>query len=199
MPESIKPDKKYVTKRLIVTLVSILLTVALLAGIASLIAAKEESSPAVFLAIWLVGAGIFLFFSLLSVPLTLLWVKNLNYVVLEDRITVYKGILSKTQNEIPLRAVTDFVLQRSLLDRWLGIGAILIQTAGQSPSASGFEGKLVGLRDYETLHNDLREKILGPVSPVERDFDGRKDTTVQSTLQEILSELRAIRENTARH
>ena len=49
---------------------------------------------------------------------------------------------------------------------FLNIGAIKIQTAGQSLSPSGYEGKLSGLIEYGHLHADLREKIkhLHPVT-----------------------------------
>ena len=88
-----------------------------------------------------------------------LWIKNLAYVIEEDRITVHKGILTKIQQNIPYRAITDFMLHRSLHDRFLGIGAIRIQTAGQTQTMTGYEGQLAGLVQWNDLLQQLREKV----------------------------------------
>ena len=80
-------------------------------------------------------------------------------------------------------------------DRILGIGTIIIQTAGQS--AEGYEGNSSGLLDYGPLHSDLREKLkfLHPISesattsePINQNDD--------SVLIQILEELKEIRKNT---
>ena len=131
----------------------------------------------------------------ISAPIIILWIKNLSYYIEDDRITIYKGILTKQQQNIPYRAITDFILHRSLFDRFLGIGAIRIQTAGQSRTATGYEGQLSGLVEWDDLHQQLRGK-LKPLHPIaEATTVAEKTTPISSDekLQQILEELKAIR------
>ena len=44
-------------------------------------------------------------------------------------IPIYYNLTKKEQN-IPYRSITDFVLKRGPFDRYLGIGTIQVQTAG---------------------------------------------------------------------
>jgi len=196
MEETIKPDKKLFTKT-----VWVLLTVSafILAGVSIVhtiiyIADGDPNAPKV---IWIIAVIAILVMWLIVYPIAILWIRNLSYLIREDRITIHKGILTKTHQNIPYRSVTDFILQRSLYDRFLGIGSIRIQTAGQSQSATGYEGNMAGLVEYEKLHNQLREKLrmLHPVSeslttsePVEK--------SVEQILEQMLHELKAIRKNT---
>jgi len=105
---------------------------------------------------------------------------------------INKGIITKKSVSIPYSAVTDFTLSRSLYERWLEIGTIMIQTAGQSVQASGYEGKLEGLIEFESLHETLRAKVKAyrgshiaetPATPIEADTD---------VLNSILDEIKKI-------
>ena len=190
MEETIKPDKKLFTKT-----VWVLLTVSafILLGI-SIVHLIIHNAPPI---IWLIAAIVVIVMWLIAYPIAKLWIRNLAYVIQEDRITIQKGILTKTQQNIPYRSITDFILQRSLYDRILGIGSIRIQTAGQSQSPSGYEGNMAGLIQYERLHDQLRGKLqlLHPTSeslttqePVQK--------SMEKILEQMLQELKAIRENT---
>ncbi|MBC8374542.1 MAG: PH domain-containing protein [FCB group bacterium] len=88
-----------------------------------------------------------------------LWIINLKYVVDDERLVIHKGILFKKSVSIPYSAITDFTLARSLYERWLEIGTLLVQTAGQGAQAGGHEGRLEGLVEFEALHTELRAKI----------------------------------------
>jgi putative membrane protein len=118
-------------------------------------------------------------------------------VIYEDRVSIHKGILTKTVQNIPFRAITDFALVRTLYDRALGIGAIKIQTAGKSmQSGSQYEGSLSGLLDYESLHADLRSRIrkLHPASDSVTAVEAPKQEA-GNTLEEILKEVKEIRKS----
>ena len=98
---------------------------------------------------WVIG---FLVISWVVWPwVSYLWIINLKYFIEDERLVIQKGILTKKHVSIPYSAVTDFTLKRSLYERWLEIGTLLVQTAGQSVEASGYEGKLEGLTDFDTL------------------------------------------------
>ncbi len=196
MEETIKPDKKLFTKT-----VWVLLTVSafILLGVSIVhliiyIASGDPNAPPV---IWLIAAIAVTVMWLIACPIAQLWIRNLAYVIQEDRITIQKGILTKTQQNIPYRSITDFILQRSLYDRILGIGSVRIQTAGQSQSPSGYEGNMAGLIQYERLHDQLRGKLqlLHPTSESLTTQEPVQKSTEQ-ILEQMLQELKAIRENT---
>jgi len=198
MEKSLLPDKKFVTKSILVSLISSLFSFLFIGIMVHVIALSKDVGPAFFNWLWLVTALGFILTFIISIPIIILWIKNLKYIIREDRVTIHKGILTKIQKNIPLRAVTDFILERSLLDRFLGIGSIKIQTAGQSPSSStGYEGKLAGLLDYEALHDDLRKRI-GKLHPVAEATTTEEPIHVSSEtlLKQILAELKEIKKNT---
>lgn len=185
----INPDRRWVTKQwLVFGTVTVLL--ALGAAIAHLVIElvgvdNEDASLAITI-VWLaVGAAVALMW-LISVPIVLLWYRNLSYLVEEDKVIIRKGVLTKTQQNIPVNMVTDFRLQRTLYDRALGIGSILVQTAGQSANPTGYEGKLAGLTDWDGLHENLRRRIRPGATPA-------RQPSQSDPLGEILDELREIR------
>ena len=161
----------------------------LIIGILIAIFEPNEQAP-------LVLGGIFLVTQIITwvivFPLVRLWISKLSYVISDDRVTIYKGILTKTEQNIPFRAVTDFVLQRTLYDRWLNIGSVKIQTAGQSQTATGYEGVMAGLLEYERWHGELRDRmqaIHGPAGPQTTGADAAEDDLFPA----MLAELKAIR------
>ncbi|MCH7724335.1 MAG: PH domain-containing protein [Bacteroidetes bacterium] len=190
----IKPNKKLFIKQLYVllTISFLVLLVAAILQIAIPLDPKVSASN-VAVILWPITFGVIILFWLISAPIIKLWINNLSYYIDEDRITIHKGILSKIKQNVPYRAITDFQLHRSLYDRFLGIASIKLQTAGQSPTATGFEAKLSGLIDWDDLLEQLRAKVkrLYPSS-------GTLDTTGLITkendiLENILEELKGIR------
>jgi uncharacterized membrane protein YdbT with pleckstrin-like domain len=196
MITSIKPDQKLLTKNWLIlfTLTLFILLSGLLLQV--LIPLGQKTKPGEVAAIvWPIMAGIVLLLWMISVPLIVLWVKNLKYLVEEDKIVIHQGILSRVQKNIPFRAITDFTLHRSLYDRFLGIGSIRIQTAGQKQTATGYEGNLAGLRDWDTLHQGLRERVrkLHPFAESLGVMEASQLQTTKVILSQILEELKAIR------
>ena len=80
--------------------------------------------------VWIVVGSILAALWLVGAPIAWLWIRNLSYEVTDDTVVIHKGILTKVDQHIPLRMITDFRLHRSLYDRWLKIGSIDLQTAG---------------------------------------------------------------------
>ena len=191
----IKPDPKLYTKQWLV-LITVSASGVLMAALIHLIIVLADghfSNPGKLI-LWSIFLGTIALMWLISVPIINLWIKNLSYKIEDDRITIYKGFLTKVQQNIPYRAVTDFMLQRTLFDRYLGIGSVYIQTAGQSQNPTGFEGKLSGLNNFTEMHQELRNrlKLLHPkgeaVTVKEPDAAGEHEI-----LKQILAELKAIR------
>ena len=94
---------------------------------------------------------------------------------------------------MPYRAITDFQLHRSLYDRFLGIASIKVQTAGQSPTATGYEAKLSGLTEWDNLFEILRGKVkILYSSSVTPEATGSIENEY-GLLHKILEELKGIR------
>lgn len=156
----IKPDSKLFTKQIITILtVSVLIFIACLPFQIFIPFDPAVSPSEVAVILWPICGGFIFLLWALGIPLSKLWINNLTYIIEEDRIIIRKGIISKIQQNIPYRAVTDFMLHRSLYDRFLGIGSIRIQTAGQSATPTGYEANLAGLINFNELLSDLRSRI----------------------------------------
>ena len=196
MENIIKPDKRLFTKMLLILLtlsILLLVTAILLQVLVPLDETVDPKDLAVIL--WPITMLVIFFKWILFVPILTIWIKNLKYVLEEDRIIIHKGILTKLQKNIPYRAITDFVLRRSLYDRFLGIASIRIQTAGQSQNSTGYEGNMAGLIGWDELHQNLRNKIktLHPVSEALSVTEKVPATSESDVLSQILNELKAIR------
>ncbi len=199
MENPLKPDRKYLVKGIWI-FVTISAVLALLTAIAHLVIYLAEGDMEAAEILWIVCLASIGAMWVIGYPVLYYWYKNLAYWVLEDRVSIHKGILTKTQQNIPFRAITDFALVRTLYDRFLGIGSIKIQTAGKHVSSSSqYEGNLAGLVDFDQLHTELRERIrkLHPVAETVTTLESERsqDTRIW---QEMLNELREIRKNTMR-
>lgn len=199
MEEPLKPDRKYLIKGTWIFL-TISAVLALLAALIHLIVYIVDGDMEAAHIIWMVMLSLIFAMWVIGYPILFLWFRNLEYRVYEDRVSIHKGILTKTQQNIPFRAITDFAMVRTLYDRFLDIGSIKIQTAGKHiSSSSAYEGNLAGLSNYDQLHTDLRERVkkLHPVSGTvtTRESDKPADTDLW---QEMLKELKEIRKNTGR-
>ena len=190
----IKPNKNLFTKQLYV-LLTISFLVLLVAAILQITIPLDPKVTASDVAaiLWPIVFGVIFLLWLISVPIIKLWINNLSYYIDEDRITIHKGILSKIKQNVPYRAITDFQLHRSLYDRFLGIASIKLQTAGQSPTATGFEAKLSGLIEWDDLLEMLRAKVkrLYPSSIAPELTESIANDN--GILEEILEELKGIR------
>ncbi len=191
------PDKKLFSKQylLMFTISLNLIIIALILQIT--VPLGGEVDPAQLGSIlWPITGLVIFLLIVVWLPIAILWIKNLKYFIEDERITIHKGILTKMQKNIPYRAITDFTLHRSLYDRFLGISSIRIQTAGQSPQSTGYEGILAGLTDWDSLLNELRIRLRKTykeslVSPTGVDTEVTQDVNYQI---EILNELKKIRE-----
>jgi len=196
MENTLKPHKKYWTAQiLILTTISVITLIS--AGVLHLIINYSNPDPDSTLVLWAICCGANLVMWIISYPIIHLWTKNLTYIVRDDRITILSGILTKKEQNIPYRSITDFVLKRGPFDRYLKIGTIQVQTAGQSQTVSGYEGCLSGLLDYNSVHGELKDKLKS-LHPVSESTTTSEPINLynENVLTQILEELKKIRKNT---
>lgn len=194
-----RPNPKFVTKQLMTLLTVTILIVVFGALMTTYFPyLDEEIDPATFSRVsWIIFYIAIAALWVVAVPSIILWYRSLSYYIEDDKVVIHKGVLGKVQQNIPYRMVTDFRLVRSPYDRILGIGSVQIQTAGQSQSGTGYEGKLDAMIDWEGVHQELRRRLADyrggiadarPAGPPESRAGGEGET-----LNLILEELRAIR------
>ena len=196
MENSIKPDKKYLTAQILILAVISGITL-ISAGVLYFIINYSNPDAEATLVLLAITCVANLLMWVISYPIIHLYTKNLTYIIQDDRITILSGIITKKEQNIPYRSITDFVLNRGPFDRYLGIGTIQIQTAGQSTSATGYEGSLSGLLDYDEIHGNLRAKLksLHPVSESTTTSEPI-NLSNENVFTQILEELKKIRKNT---
>jgi len=187
----IRPDKKLITKGwlTLITLSIVIVLFACLLHIIPVLDSDVDFSQFSFYMWRIVFIAIILTW-IIATPIMLLWIKNLSYSIEADKIVINKGILTKIKQNIPFRMVTDFMLERTLYDRWLGIGSIKIQTAGQSQNQTGYEGKLAGLINWNELHEKLRSDLTESRSPTKEISESPEVN--EDALENILIELKKI-------
>lgn len=196
MENTIKPDKKYWTAQILILAVISGITL-ISAGVLHLIINYSNPDPEATLVLWSICCGANIVMWVISYPIIHLYTKNLTYIIQDDRVTILSGILTKKEQNIPYRSITDFVLKRGPFDRYLGIGTIQVQTAGQSQTATGYEGCLSGLIDFDSVHGDLRNKLKS-LHPVSESTTTSEPVNIsnENVLSQILEELKEIRRNT---
>jgi len=190
-----KPSSQYLTKlRLVITLVALLiLTGGVLLG--WLLSTDPEigadGSRTVVIVVAIADAIWYLPALLLTGP----YYRSLSYEIQDDEVIVRVGIWTQSVKHVPYRTVTNLTVKRDILDRWLGIGTLNIQTAGMS-GATGAEESLVGLTNvqevYEIVATELR-RFRGSMAPTAAGVEGEPSVSATDTLSAILSEIRAIR------
>ena len=98
------------------------------------------------------------------------------------------GILFRREITLTYARIQDIHLTSNILERWLRLARIQIQTASASAAA---EMTLEGLHEFETVRDFLYTKMRG--------VRGKPATTapkddLASALREVAAELRAVRE-----
>ena len=105
------------------------------------------------------------------------------------------GILFRRQIIINYARIQDIHLRSNLLERWLGLAKVLIQTASGS---AGAEMTLEGLKEYEAVRDFLYSKMRGvkdhgPKPATAPGAMPAQDAELAAALREVASELRETR------
>lgn len=140
------------------------------------------------------------FFFTLLIPLYFRY-KSLRYDVEEEGITMRWGILFRKEISLTYARIQDIHLSSNVVERWLGLAKIQVQTASGSSSA---EMTIEGLQQYAAMRDFLyarmrgaRDRPAGAARVIEGEpvMHGMEELT--GTLNEIAAELRALRRSIA--
>lgn len=128
--------------------------------------------------------------ALLAFPLVFfpLWFKylTLKYKFDNEGVSAAWGVIFKRQVYLTYGRIQDIHVSRGLIERWLNLGTVDIQTASGSATA---ELSIVGLHEYDGIRDFLYSKMRGYKSdPPSQD----SETTTND--EEALSLLREIRD-----
>lgn len=119
--------------------------------------------------------------------------QTLRYRFDDEGIAVSWGLLFRHESTITYSRIQDIHLSRGLLERWLGLGTVDVQTASGSSSA---EISIVGLQQFEGLRDFLYTRMrVAKVEGRPRPSGGIGDVQV---LTEIRDELRLLRQELER-
>ena len=123
--------------------------------------------------------------------------ETLKYRFDDEGITMGWGLLWRREIFLTYARIQDIHLSRGIIERWLGLATINIQTAAGSSSS---EMSIVGLTVFERVRDFLylrmRGSRFGDDGEPEATSGSQSDTgdTAAALLTEIRDELRAVRE-----
>ena len=194
---SVTPDRKYLFRmRLIATTVALaILAGGILLGMILTLTGEIRLGGAIaLLFVTVVLNGLWWLIALILIGP---YYRSLRYEVQDDEVVVNAGIWTKSVKHVPYRTVTNMEVKRDVVDRWLGIGTLNIQTAGMS-GQKGAEERLVGLTNvqevYEAVAEELR-RFRGGMAPTQSGVGVEPAVALPDGLGEILAEVRAIRKS----
>ncbi len=136
-------------------------------------------------------------FPLLVLPLYFRY-HTMRYAFTDDGISMSWGILFRRQIIVNYTRIQDIHLKSNLVERWLGLARILVQTASGSASA---EMTIEGIREFEALRDFLYSRMRGvkdhprpAAEPPAAIASAADQEQVVAALREATGELRAIRQ-----
>lgn len=121
--------------------------------------------------------------------------QTMRYEFDEEGISMSWGILFRRQITLTYARIQDIHLTSNIIERWLRLARIQIQTASASAAA---EMTLEGLHEFERVRDFLYTKMRGirahPASPAVHSPVAAPQDDLASALREVAAELRAVRE-----
>jgi putative membrane protein len=128
-------------------------------------------------------------------PLIVLWCKyhTLRYRFDDKGVSMSWGVLFRRETYLTYRRIQDIHVTRNIVQRWLGLATISLQTAS---GTSGAEMSIEGILEAEALRDYLYAQMRGakgevPAESAARDV-GQPGDEVLSVLCEIRDELQRL-------
>jgi putative membrane protein len=141
-------------------------------------------------------------FPILAVPLYFRY-HTMRYRFDQEGVSMRWGILFRHEIILNYARIQDIHLRSNILERWLGLARVLVQTASGSSSA---EMTVEGLREFEAVRDFLYARMRGVRDAAQKSAPARPSSTEEnsaagvgaaseltSTLREVAKELRLLR------
>jgi putative membrane protein len=193
---SIKPDSKYLIRmRLVASIVAVSILAGTFLWVLIILLFGEMRLGTALTILFVTG----LFDVAWWVPAMFLlgpYYRSLRYEIQDDEVIVHAGIWTQSVKHVPYRTVTNLTVKRDILDRWLGLGTLNIQTAGMS-GQKGAEEHLAGLTVVQEVYDAVAEELRrfrGGMAPTQASVEDEPLTSPPGVLGDILAEVRGIRE-----
>jgi putative membrane protein len=151
-------------------------------------AAFTRPDPALLRYYTLVAAATVVAFPFVWLPYFFRY-QTLRYAFDDEGVSVSVGLLFKKEVVLTYRRIQDIHVKRGLLQRWVGISTVAVQTAS---GASGAEMTIEGVRDPEALRDFLYARMRGAKD--EHEHEVEDGTAVAAPADEALALLREIRD-----
>lgn len=125
---------------------------------------------------------------------------TMRYRFSDDGISMSWGILFRREVIVNYARIQDIHLKSNVVERWLGLARILVQTASGSHSA---EMTIEGIKEFEALRDFLYDRMRGvkgshahPTIPsaTSSEVSAPDGTELATALREVVTELRAVRQ-----
>jgi putative membrane protein len=116
---------------------------------------------------WLLLGAAYFSLSIVGIPLLLLWfpiglwgtrryIRNMSAELTSNKLIVRRGIITRTENSVPLDKITDMALIQGPIMRLFGLHKLTVETAGQS--GAGALISLVGIVDAPQFRTSILEQ-----------------------------------------
>jgi putative membrane protein len=120
---------------------------------------------------------------------------TMRYKFTDEGISMSWGILFRRQVIINYARIQDIHIRSNLVERWLGLAKVLVQTASGN---TGAEMTLEGFKEYEAVRDYLYSKMRGvkdPTHPVAAAAatSPAREAELAAALREVARELRETR------
>lgn len=120
---------------------------------------------------------------------------TMRYKFTDEGISMSWGILFRRQIIINYARIQDIHLRSNLVERWLGLARVLVQTASGS---AGAEMTLEGFKEFEAVRDFLYSKMRGVKDPGHKTAPPpaalpAQDADLAAALREVARELRETR------
>jgi putative membrane protein len=124
--------------------------------------------------------------------------QTMRYKFTDEGISMRWGILFRKEIIIQYARIQDIHIRSNIVERWLGLARILVQTASGS---SGAEMTIEGIKEYEALRDFLYNRMRGvkdhkPAAShaaAHQAAATAQDAELAAALREVAAELRATR------
>jgi len=101
------------------------------------------------------------------------------------------GILFRRELQLTYARMQDIHLSQNILERWLGIGTVTVQTAG---AGAGGNLTIVGVKDFEAIRDYLYAKMRGVRAEAHEEKAQGSDAVLEEIRDALVDAAKALKE-----